>query len=64
MNADHIAVLLVFTVIRRWRRDARWKRIINSWFGSDWSQSYLAARTMRLVLPSKYLSSSYFVWWN
>jgi len=37
---------------RRWRRDVRWRRVINSCFDSDWSQLYLAAQTTRFALQS------------
>jgi len=39
-------------IVRRWRRDASWRRIVNSCFGSDCSRLFLAAQTMRLVLHS------------
>jgi len=53
----HIALLYVLNTstscsyyigVRRWRKDARWKRVTNSCFGSDRSLLYLAAQTMRL----------------
>jgi len=42
-----ISALCVYVIVRRLKRDARWRRVTNSCFGSDWSLSYLVVRTMR-----------------